>query len=280
MRERPVAFGPGDGLMGVYTEPSAARERKAAPALLAWNVGINHRVGPYRFLVDLARDLAARGFASLRFDLSGRGDSEARREAVSEMERDLGDIREAMAVVAAPRVVLLGFCSSVDSAHRMALADERVVGACFIEGYAHRTVGFYARHPLRLMHPARWRRGLARLLPPAAKRWPAVGGLARIPLVIPGDSEVYVREYPSRAELRRDYAALARRGTRLLFLYAGGDTSYNHRSQLFEFACSRRYEDKLDLEFYPRADHTFFRVEDRARAVTRIGDWMEKRFGG
>ncbi len=81
MRERPVTFGTSGGLMGVLTEPSPSCERRGAPTLLSWNVGINHRVGPYRILVDLSRDLAARGFASLRFDLSGRGDSEPRREA-------------------------------------------------------------------------------------------------------------------------------------------------------------------------------------------------------
>jgi hypothetical protein len=282
MRERPVTFGPGDGLLGVFTEPSPACERKDAPTLLSWNVGINHRIGPYRVLVDLARSLAARGFASLRFDLSGRGDSEARREASSEMERDLGDLREAMEVVAArrgPRFVVLGFCSSVDAAHRMALADHRVVGACFVEGYAYRTPGFYARHPLRLLEPARWRRLLARSLPPRARHWPIVGGLSNIPLVVPGDSDAYMREYPPPAQLRREYATLVERGTRMLFLYAGGgDSHYNHRMQLYEFGVSPRYKDAIDVEFYPRADHTFFRVEDRDRAVRRIGDWMEQQF--
>lgn len=198
------------------------------------------------------------------------------------MERDLGDLREAMKVAAArrgPRFVVLGFCSSVDAAHRIALADDCVVGACFVEGYAYRTRGFYARYPLRLLDPARYRRLLARTLPPRAKHWPLVGDLASIPLVVPGDSEIYAREYPPAAQLRRDYAALVERGTRMLFLYVGGgDSSFNHRTQLYEFGVSPRYKNAIEVEFYPRADHTFFRFEDRARAVRRIGDWMEQRF--
>ena len=282
MRERPFTFGSGDGLMGVFTEPSPARDRRGAPTLLTWNVGTNHRVGPHRMLVDLARDVAGRGFASIRFDLSGRGDSSARRDASSEAERDLGDLREAMAVAAArggARVVVLGFCSSVDAAHQIALADERVVGACFIEGYAHRTRGFYARYPLRLLDPARWKRTLAHHVPTAARRWPVVGDLARIPVVVPGDDdEVYLREFPPPRALRRDYAAMVDRGVQLLFLYAGGDSSYNHRRQLYEFGCDSPHGDKIEVEFYRQADHTFFRVEDRARAVARIGAWMERRF--
>ncbi len=119
---------------------------------------------------------------------------------------------------------------------------------------------------------------IARRLPPTARQWPFVGGLARIPLAIPGDAEVYARAYPPPEQLRREYGAMVERGTRMLFIYVGGG-SYNHRAQLFEFACSPRYKDDIDIEYYPHADHTFFRVEDRARVVSRISDWMERAFG-
>jgi hypothetical protein len=283
MRERPVAFGAGDGLMGILTEPSPEQDRSGLPTLISWNVGINHRTGPHRMLVDVSRHLAALGFASLRFDLAGRGDSDPRREASSEMERDLGDLRDAMAVVASrrpSRFVVLGYCSSVDAAHQIALADERVVGAVFVEGYAYPTPGFYARYPLRFLDLARWRRALVRRLPQKARTWPLVGHLVHIPFSVPEEAQMYVREYPPPEVLRRDYATLVERGTRLLFVYAGGDGSaYNHRSQLFEFGCSPRYKNRIDLAFYPRADHSFFRVEDRARAVARIGTWMQGAFG-
>jgi hypothetical protein len=41
-----------------------------------FNMGANHRIGPRRINVKLARVLAARGVSSLRFDLGGVGDSE------------------------------------------------------------------------------------------------------------------------------------------------------------------------------------------------------------
>jgi hypothetical protein len=160
-----------------------------------------------------------------------------------------------------PPLVVLGFCSSVDAAHRIALDDERVRGACFVEGYAHPTLGFHVRRPLRALQPARWRRLLA-----------------RIPLAVPGDAEMYARRYPPPWQLRREYASLVARGTRMLFIFAG-DGRYNHREQLFEFGCHPRHRAEIDLEYYPRADHTFFRVEDRAKVVSRIGEWMQQRFG-
>jgi hypothetical protein len=198
------------------------------------------------------------------------------------MESDLVDVREAMAAAEerrGSRFVVLGYSSSVDAAHRMAMADSRVRGACFVEGYAYRTRGFHLRRPFRGLEPARWRRLLAHRLPRAAKDWPIVGGLARIPLDVGGDADVYARKYPPQRQLRRDYALLVARGSRLLFIFAGRDGSYNHRDQLFEFGCSPRQRAAIDLEYYPRADHTLFRPADRAQVVSRIGEWMEQRFG-
>ncbi|HHO68021.1 MAG TPA: alpha/beta hydrolase, partial [Gammaproteobacteria bacterium] len=73
MKERVVTFGPERNLVGVLTQPDQVRPD--LPVLVFLNAGLLHRVGPYRMHVDLARQLAARGYASLRFDLSGRGDS-------------------------------------------------------------------------------------------------------------------------------------------------------------------------------------------------------------
>jgi hypothetical protein len=282
MSERVVSFGPHGRLSGVFTEPTfVPRTRGARPALLLWTVGTNHHVGPYRFNVDLARHVASRGFASLRFDISGRGDSEVRRDPLGEMERALDDLREAAAVVARraghEALVPIGFCSSVDPAHRLALLDDRVVGACFIEGYSFPTLGFYARYPLRLLDPARWRRAVARNIPDALRGLPYVRRLGHIPLSIAEDDAVYIREYPTPDQLRRDYAAMNRRGKHLLFIYVGKDRNYNHRDQLFTFAGTPGLE-RVEVDYYPRADHTCFLTEDRLHTVLRIGRWVEAKW--
>jgi hypothetical protein len=281
--ERAVSFGPLGRLSGVLAEPtSASRARPGAPAVLLWNVGVNHHVGPYRFHVDLARQLSRSGFFSLRFDLSGQGDSEVRRDPLREMERALDDLREAAALVGKrsgqERIVPLGFCSSVDAAHRFALIDPRVVGVCFIEGYAHRTAGFYARYPLRLLERTRWRRAIARRIPASLRGAPVVRRLGRIPFSISEDDLIYVREYPSPAELSHDYRALAARGTQMLFVYVGKDSGYNHRRQLFEFVGAAGIERHIEIDYYADADHTFFLASDRMRVIRRTCTWMEARF--
>ena len=72
-KEIPVQFGPEGSLIGVITTPS---DGQLAPvACLMLNMGANHRVGPRRINVKLARQMANSGIPSIRFDLAGLGDS-------------------------------------------------------------------------------------------------------------------------------------------------------------------------------------------------------------
>jgi dienelactone hydrolase len=280
--ERALAFGQGAGLAGVLTEPSPSDAVADAPAIVMWNVGIQHRIGPYRIQVDIARDLARRGYASLRFDLSGMGDSEARQDSRPDAERALDDVREAMAVLEKRRgvrtFVPIGFCSSVDAAHAISLKDKRIVGACFLEGYAYRTQGFWLRYPRRLLEPERWRRYLAsrRLLPLRYGRTAEIR--ARKEEQRRGVGAMFARQYPTMHQFSADIAQLSSRGVKLLFLYVGGDTDFNHRNQFFEMVGETALDGPVDIEFYEGADHTFFRVADRDRVVTRVGEWMARAF--
>ena len=72
IEERTVRFGADRHLVGVLTRTSTAADR---PVVVIFNAGAVHRVGPNRVSVTLARELAAAGFACLRFDLEGIGDS-------------------------------------------------------------------------------------------------------------------------------------------------------------------------------------------------------------
>src|SRR5688572_22932114 len=101
-----LTFGASGTLHGILTEPEAARRVPDAPFVLLWNVGLHHRVGPYRIYVDLARRLAEAGYGSLRFDTSGLGDSEtSRNDARSDAERNVADVRAAMQALGEQRGV-------------------------------------------------------------------------------------------------------------------------------------------------------------------------------
>jgi hypothetical protein len=281
LTERVVSFAANGRLTGILSEPTPQRARPGAPAALMCNVGINHHIGPYRVFVDLARALAERGFPSLRFDFSGRGDSEIRRDGAGEIERALDDLREGMGLLekrgVAARFVPIGFCSSVDSAHQLTLRDERVAGAVFVEGYMYRTRAFYARYPLRFVNRARWRRVVAKHLPEVLRDVRPLRHLGRIEVELDDDDVVYLREYPSREQFAREIDAVARRGAPMLFVYVGGDSNINHARQLGDLV-GRGHEDGFEIAYYPEADHVFFRVDERRVLIERIGDWATKSF--
>ncbi len=278
MIERAVAFAPGSRLAGVLCDPDPETALAGAPTVLTWNVGVNHHAGPYRFFVDLARALSKIGVSSLRFDLSGLGDSAARTDATLELERARQDVGEAMTFLerhhGRRRFVLVGFCSGVDAAHGIAVRDARVEGVCFIEGYAFRTPGFFARYPLRYLSGARWRRLLARRIPSFARGLPLLGELRRLSGDFSKEDMVFVREHPPRETLRRDYGAMSARGTRQLSVYMGGDSHYNHESQFLEFAGMSSLPATTKIVYLPHADHTLFRVADRERVVELTAAWV------
>jgi hypothetical protein len=53
---------------------------------------------------------------------------------------------------------------------------------------------------------------------------------------------------------------------------------YLYEKQFFDFIRAHHLASKIDLAFFPSADHTFFLVEDRARVMKRIVDWMSSAF--
>jgi Alpha/beta hydrolase family len=272
VNEKVFKFGPDGVLSGVLTEPEKGRQLRGAPAVLMWNVGLNHHVGPWRFNVDLARDLATRGVTAFRFDVSGLGDSEARRDTSSDHVRALADVRDAMTFVTkktgAESFVLVGFCSSVDAAHVIGREDRRVAGVVYLEGYAFRTRGFWNRYALRVLDVWRIKRALKAKIPEVFGR----------ELVGTGFSDrrptVFAREYPTTEQLRVDFARMVQDRKKLLLIYVGGDTNYNHSDQFFEMYADESLRGRIDVDYYGDMDHTFFRVRDRLRVLDRVSNWI------
>jgi dienelactone hydrolase len=277
MRERAVTFGSHDGLVGVVSEPDRPATADS-PGVLLFNVGLNHHVGPHRINVDLSRRLAQRGFVSLRFDLSGLGDSEPRKDSRSDEERAVLDLQDAMDYLfelkSIQNFIVVGLCSGVDPAHAVAVSDLRVRGAIFIDGYAYTTPGYYLRlgldRAMRVFGRSNYSRWFRRvMLPRLTRRAPSVND----------SSPIFDRSFPPRDQFKADLLTMLGRGVQALFLYTRQAYFFNHRGQFADMIGDSAPPQGVDVEHQMGADHVFTSVSERARAVEFMTDWIESRFG-
>ena len=226
VREEVAVFGALGNLVGMLTLPA----RATAVALVLLNAGLIHRVGPGRLYVRLARAAAARGYASVRFDFSGIGDSPARHDGLPVLEMAAREPAEAVDLMMArgcERAVLIGICSGALAALRAGARDPRVAAVALINPPAFSrddavgAAGWARRYTGRSLTSARaW----GNLLTGRVDYRRLVRALAARVL---GGGERAAAD-PDLAEARAQLAAIVARGGRVLFLLSGSDVAVDH----------------------------------------------------
>lgn len=281
MRERAIRFGSGNGLVGILTEPTPVGPLPDRPAIIFLNSGILHRVGSCRMHVRLARALAARGYASLRFDFSGIGDSDTRKDALPFEESAPLEIVEAMDRVASlkgsTRFILSGLCSGADAALLLAPRDARVVGLGLVDPWAYLTPKQrWVHYWLRARTWEAWHNQLRRYLP-------AVFGRLTVPATVDTltpDFEIptYVRGLPPRETVASIYRELLSRGTELFLFYTGGLEDYNYRNQFRDAFPELDFGSRLRLEYCRKANHIVSGLAEQATLDGGLLEWLVEKF--
>jgi alpha-beta hydrolase superfamily lysophospholipase len=264
--EEPVQIGPGEGLSAVLARPE--RLDASRPVFILLNAGLLHRVGPFRLHVQLSRRLAQQGFAALRLDLSGLGYTPARQKV-----RGVASALEDADVVfswlessfSATQPVLLGSCSGADIAHRIAVADERVQGCAFLDGYAyHNSLSTLHYYSTRLHRPDLWRKWFqSQLGKPEAD--------------VEEDEVFWQSETPSLNQFRSELAGLIARELPLLYVYSGSVREYRYETQFFD-VCPEARNGRVGVKYLPQADHTYSWERDRGRLLDTLCDWAREAF--
>jgi len=275
--ERVVQFGDHRSLVGILSEPEAAVQPAGVVFL---NAGVNHRVGPNRLYVRIARRLAAGGTVALRFDLPGLGDSRVPPSSAGFTDAVIHSARAAMEVVSAAsgvqQFIFIGLCSGADGALRVAVADERVRGAALIDPYAHASTGYYFyRYRRRLLTPRSW----AQLLTGRSELWATVGRLVRTRKPRPAAAAPCETgpHAPPPAQVIASVETLVGRGVSIACVYSGGSPAYYNYVSSFKRGLDRLgTSGHLEVRHFRGADHTFSLLAHQAQLMDWLVDWVAR----
>jgi exosortase A-associated hydrolase 1 len=269
----------GDALFGIASVP----ERPARRGVLVIVGGPQYRVGSHRQFTLLARSLAGQGFAVLRFDYRGMGDSGG---DMRDFEGVDDDLRAAIdqffaAVPALEEVVIWGLCDGASAALFYAEKDPRVSGLVLLnpwarseQGLAKATLKHYYR--ARLLDPAMWKKILLlRFDYGAAARsfWAQLATVfARKPAVPAGETAQTLPSFHSRMR-----TGLARFPGKVLLIISGADLTAKEFLDMANGANEWRAlldAPRVSRQTLAPADHTFSRRPWRDQVANWTGAWL------
>lgn len=248
------------GAVGILTLPDATIR---PTALILANAGRMHRTGPFRLHVELARSLAADGFAVLRLDAPGIGDaSGAGNPPLAHLSEALDAMTQA---TGCHDFAVGGICAAADEAWMLARVDSRVRGLLLLDGIAARGFWYlFGRLLLALRRPpVHWMRGLT-------SRMRRAGGSETAPL----RSEDY-RVWPEAQEVRAQFSDLLACGLHVLALYTGGAAGYfAHPRQFAATFGAAAAHPHVRFLHWPEVDHLFFAPAARRHLYLTLRDWL------
>lgn len=271
--DEPKVFGEFENLLGIVRHPVGPNRREDL-AVLMLTPGMLHSAGPFRLHVDLADSIAHSGIRSLRFDLSGIGESLAVGSLENSLDRAASEISAAIDCLeqsySVRKVMLFGLCSGADDAIFAAQKDQRVAAIFAMDGCGYRTYQYYWRrlrsHYLpKMLSPRKWsglfqRTGLLQSV---------FGVDASTPPSLQLGTDI--REFPTQEAAAVQLRELAQRGVQMHFHYTGGvGDYYNYAEQFTDMLPSLAGHPNVSHSYQPESDHVAFLCEHRQALVKLV----------
>lgn len=278
MAEETVILGAENHLVATLTPANRADADPPRCVAILSNSGVIPRIGPHRMNVRLARRFADMGIPSIRFDMSGLGDSRRSSGSLPVEQQWVADTRAVMDTAQAhfgcDRFFMVGLCSGAEVAHLVALEDRRMRAAVLWDWCAYPTLQSRLRTALYKLRRAGLRTALRKLLARALPAFRSLGqevGRAE-------DRAVNFSQSPVRGDYARSIQTLVDDGVELLFAYGGGEPEwFNHRGQFRAMFGGYRFVDKVAFTYLEMCDHLITRREAQQMFTQMVVQWLEQR---
>jgi pimeloyl-ACP methyl ester carboxylesterase len=218
----------------------------------------------------MARVFAELGCASLRVDLTGRGDTPVTKSTDYDEATfdDYAEIKRKVNSRFGPTpIVLVGLCSGADDAIRFAQSDPDVNGMILLDPVAFKDANF-----------------LFRSIKDTVLEWLLMPGfhvrllLRRIEKFAAGQRYLHpfaMRKIPALADVQRALNELERRGGRALLIYTRFASLYYNRPGQLKAALGRdEADDVCDEVYWPDVTHTCVLDVHRRRLLETVRTWM------
>ena len=284
--EAALTFPCGDAkLVGILHLPTAPNRRGVVVVV----GGPQYRAGSHRQFVLLARDLAEAGYAVLRFDYRGMGDSAGDFAGFEAVETDIRAAVDTLCdrVPGVGEVVLWGLCDGAAAIAFYAAGDPRVTGIVLINPWVREPsslarVRIHHYYLPRLASLSFWRRligleiGLARSLR---------AGIGTLGAAVLGP--LWRRREPTgRSSERRPSGTLPERvagslrrfpGQALVVLSGNDLTAQEFEGSVLNARSMRRWRrrSQVTVRLLPEADHTYSTRASRQKVHDWTRDWLE-----
>jgi len=302
IHEKLIYFGEKKNYISILSETDKSKKNNL-PTIIIANSGANHRVGPSRLYVLLARELSLLGFRVLRIDVPGIGDSIVSNQSIENIEYVNSSSEKISAVIKSlspepeDEFILMGLCSgayfSFHAAldlHHMNIIESILINPLTFywdEGMTENdsptkefsTWNWYKK---ALTNPSSWTKLLKGKIDFNSLFF-AIKGRMLIKFSSQqrrknADSELSLKD-KHRLQLGVDLTTITKNNTHLQFILSRSDPGYDIlMTNAGKVIKKLQKERKVQVQFVEKADHTFSKYKARYEVINLILKTLKDRY--